>query len=109
MSDADRTDARGARERATADDGTIPQISLRRAARVTLSRFCLVSECPGPVVSATESRSGPGPSAREQGTRVPPLVVMNSAVKHNACHVGVPGPGSMISVRGPREWRRPDR
>jgi len=54
-----------------------------------------VSECPGPVVSATESRLGPGKRAREQGTRVPPLAVMNSAMKHSALHVGVPGPGSM--------------
>ena len=58
----------------------------------------LVSECPGPVASATESRSGPGPSAREQGIRVPPLAVMNSAVKHSVRHVGVLGPGSMISA-----------
>jgi hypothetical protein len=33
---------------------------------------------------------------------VPPLAVMNSAVKHSACHVGVPGLGSMISVHGLR-------
>jgi hypothetical protein len=64
------------------------KISSRRATRVTLSRFCLIRNAPGPVVSATESRSGPGPSAREQGTRVPPLAVMNSTVKHSAQHVG---------------------
>jgi hypothetical protein len=64
------------------------KISSRRATRVTLSRFCLIRNAPGPVVSATESRSGPGPSAREQGTRVPPLAVTNSTVKHSARHVG---------------------
>jgi hypothetical protein len=62
------------------------KISFRRATRAQSILFD--TECPGPVVSATESRSGPGPSAREQGTRVPPLAVMNSTVKHSAQHVG---------------------
>lgn len=69
---------------------------------------------PGPVASATESRSGPGSSAREQGTRVPPLTAMNSAVKHNARNVGAPGPGSMIFIasrpgpESPNPWRNRD-
>jgi hypothetical protein len=93
----------GTQEHADADDGIIPQKQPPSRSPRDAESVLVVSECPGPVVSATESRSGPGPSAREQGTRVPPLAVMSSAVKHSARHVGRPGPGSMSPRRKPPE------